>query len=103
MKGFYKNVDAILNVSTTEGAGLPVLEASAAGKLVFSTEVGHWNDRCIGVTLPMGKDELVKKAVIELVKYRDPLLYRNTCLEIQEHARSYDWAFVINDWIEAFS
>lgn len=103
MRGFYKNVDAILSVSTTEGAGLPVLEAGAAGKLVLSTEVGHWKERCLGVTLPMDEVNLIKKAVEELEKYGDPLLYRNTCLEIQEHARSYDWAFVINDWIEAFS
>lgn len=103
MRGFYKNIDAILSVSTTEGAGLPVLEAGAAGKLILSTEVGHWKDRCLGITLPMDKHSLVKEAVKELQKYRDPVLYKSTCLEIQEHARSYDWAFVINDWIEAFS
>jgi glycosyltransferase involved in cell wall biosynthesis len=101
MPGYYRQVDAVLITSTKEGAGLPALEAGAAGRLVLSTSVGHWDERCTGITLPMDDDALVKTALQQLNVYEDPALYRQKCMEIQEHARSYDWSNVIFKWIEA--
>jgi len=102
MKSFYSKVDMIINCSLHEGAGIPVLEASAAGKLVMSTEVGHWTEKCLGITLPMGDRELVEKALAEISIYEDPVIYKYKCLEIQEHAKSYDWANVIQPWVDIF-
>jgi hypothetical protein len=102
MKGFYNSVDAVLVTSTNEGAGLPALEAAAAGRLVLSTPVGHWAEKCAGITLPIEERELVDKAVEQLLIYEDPFLYRHKCMQIQEHARSYDWSTVIHSWVEIF-
>lgn len=103
MPGFYKNVDAVICSSTQEGAGLPVLEAGAAGKLVISTPVGHWDRRVApagGDTVPIPEEEFMEKTV-ELLNYykSNPDRYRERCREIQHHAQSYDWKHVIDKWI----
>lgn len=107
MPGFYKNVDAILVASTEEGAGLPVLEAGASGKLVISTPVGHWNNRVGeqgGHSVPIPENEFIEKTVELLSYYKaNPEQYRRRCLEIQHHAQSYDWKYVIDKWIEILS
>lgn len=104
MSGFYKNVDCIIMASTEEGAGLPVLEAGAAGKLVLGTPVGHWPVRIAGkggITLPLPEEEFLNKCVETLTYYKNnPLEYRNRCLQIQEHAKSYDWSNYIEAWLE---
>lgn len=102
MRSFYSKVDMVINCAMNEGAGLPVLEASAAGKLVMSTPVGHWEERCLGITLPFPDRDLVNKALEEIKIYEDPVLYKYKCLEIQEHAKSYDWSNVIQQWVEIF-
>lgn len=107
MPGFYKKVDAILAASTEEGAGLPVLEGGAAGKLVISTPVGHWNDRvgeAGGHTVPIPEEEFLEKSVELLSYYKaNPEKYRQRCLEIQNHAQSYDWKYVIDKWVSILS
>lgn len=107
MGGFYKNVDCIIMSSTEEGAGLPVLEAGAAGKLVLGTPVGHWNARVAdkgGITLPLLEVEFVEKCVEILNYYKNnPTEYKNRCLQIQEHAKSYDWSNYVDSWIELFT
>ena len=103
MPGFYKSVDAVLIASTEEGAGLPLLEAGAAGKLVISTPVGHWKRAGEqGADLvPIQEDEFIDKTVELLSYYKsNPEKYRQRCLEIQHHAQSYDWKYVIDKWIE---
>ena len=104
MSGFYKNVDCVIMSSTEEGAGLPVLEAGAAGKLVLGTPVGHWNDRIAdkgGITLPLPEEEFVNKCVEILNYYKNnPTEYVNRCLQIQEHAKSYDWSNYIDYWLK---
>ena len=103
MPGFYKSVDAVLIASTEEGAGLPLLEAGAAGKLVISTPVGHWKRAGEqGADLvPIQEDEFIEKTVELLSYYKsNPEKYRQRCLEIQHHAQSYDWKYVIDKWIE---
>lgn len=103
MPGFYKNVDVIISASTQEGAGLPVLEAGAAGKLVISTPVGHWNSRVAplgGDTVPIPEEEFMEKTLELLNFYKsNPDRYKERCREIQNHARSYDWKHVISGWI----
>jgi glycosyltransferase involved in cell wall biosynthesis len=103
MPGFYKSVDAVLIASTEEGAGLPLLEAGAAGKLVISTPVGHWKRAGEqGADLvPIQEDEFIEKTVELLSYYKsNPEKYRQRCLEIQHHAQSYDWKYVIDKWVE---
>jgi glycosyltransferase involved in cell wall biosynthesis len=107
MPGFYKRVDAILAASTEEGAGLPVMEGGAAGKLVISTPVGHWNQRigeAGGHAVPVSEEEFLEKSVELLCYYKDnPVKYRQRCLEIQDHAKSYDWKYVIDKWVNILS
>jgi glycosyltransferase involved in cell wall biosynthesis len=107
MPGFYKKVDAILVASTQEGAGLPVLEASAAGKLVISTPVGHWCERHAnsgGYIVPIDESGFLYRVNEILQFYRDrPVKYREKCWEIQQHAWQYDWDNFIDQWIALVS
>jgi glycosyltransferase involved in cell wall biosynthesis len=104
MPGFYKRVDAVIAASTEEGAGLPVMEGGAAGKLIISTPVGHWNTRITeagGHAVPTDDVGFVEKTT-ELLSYykNNPEKYRQRCLEIQHHAQSYDWKYVIDKWVD---
>ena len=103
MQGFYKSIDAVLVASTEEGAGLPALEASAAGKLVISTPVGLWltNSGNSGHTVPIEETAFMKETVDLLNFYKEhPDEYRKKCLDTQAHAQKYDWSNVINLWVE---
>jgi glycosyltransferase involved in cell wall biosynthesis len=103
MPGYYKTVDAVVIASTEEGAGLPALEAAAAGKLVISTPVGIWLAQAgdSGHTVPIEETAFVEATVGWLNHYRDnPVEYQIKCAETQQHARRYDWANVIHHWIE---
>jgi glycosyltransferase involved in cell wall biosynthesis len=106
MPAFYRDVDSVVIASTHEGAGLPALEAGAAGKLVISTPVGHWNTLVSpvgGIELPFPEHELAAKLDSVLDYYsHNPDRYRDRCSEIQEHARSYDWKYRLPDWIALF-
>jgi glycosyltransferase involved in cell wall biosynthesis len=107
MPGFYKNVDAIVAASTEEGAGLPVMEGGAAGKLIISTPVGHWDTKITeagGHAVPVGEREFLDKTVELLSYYKsNPDKYKARCLEIQNHAQSYDWRHVIEKWVSILS
>ena len=97
---------AVLIASTEEGAGLPLLEAGAAGKLVISTPVGHYSR--VGPKgadfVPIVEHEFIEKTVELLSYYKsNSEKYRQRCLEIQHHAQSYDWKYVIDNWIEILS
>lgn len=103
MPGFYQGVDAILVASTEEGAGLPALEASAAGKLVISTPVGLWLSKSNGTghTVPIDETLFVSETVKLINFYKDnPTAYQEKCLSTQEHAKNYDWSCVIESWAE---
>lgn len=107
MPGFYKNVDAIICASTEEGAGLPVLEGGAAGKLILSTNVGHWYSKVGnsgGILLPIDETFLIEEAVKILSYYKNnPEEYYKKCKDIQKHAENYDWKNVIKYWIDILS
>lgn len=102
MPGYYRTVDCVIVSSTEEGAGLPALEAAAAGRLVISTPVGIWLARAgdSGHTVPIEETEFVRQT-IELLNYykNSPDEYQIKCLETQQHARRFDWGNVIQHWI----
>ena len=104
MPGFYKSVDCIMASSLDEGAGLPILEGGAAGKLILSTPVGHWNEKvgnAGGIALPMDEEGYIRESVDVLSFYKKhPNLYYKKCLEIQQHAESYDWKYYLKDWLK---
>ena len=103
MPGYYKTVDCVIVSSTEEGAGLPALEAAAAGRLVISTPVGIWLARAgdSGHTVPIEESAFLKETVGLLNYYKNnPDEYQIKCLETQHHARRYDWTNVIHNWIE---
>jgi glycosyltransferase involved in cell wall biosynthesis len=103
MPGYYKSVDCVIVASTEEGAGLPALEAAAAGRLVISTPVGIWLARAgdSGHTVPIEETEFVQQTVALLNYYKNsPDHYQIKCLETQQHARRYDWTNVIHHWVE---
>lgn len=105
MAGYYPTVDALLVASTEEGAGLPALEASAAGRLVISTPVGLWKSLSgtSGHTVPIDADRYVEEVTALLEFYRDNAdAYRSKCQQTQTHAERYDWSQVIDSWRRAF-
>lgn len=104
MPGYYRSIDCLISPSTEEGAGLPVLEAGAAGKLVIGTPVGHWNERIKefgGIEAPIPENEFVEKTT-EILSYyiAHPKEYRDRCYQIREHAKTYDWSHVVNYWVD---
>jgi hypothetical protein len=102
MPGFYGSVDAVIIASTEEGAGLPAMEAGAAGRLVISTDVGHWAERIGGWgghVVSKHPEEFLSQTCSILQHYKaHPGEYHNKCLSIQQHAASYDWKHVIEIW-----
>jgi glycosyltransferase involved in cell wall biosynthesis len=104
MPGFYKKGDAIISASTEDGAGLPILEGGAAGKLIISTPVGHFREKvgaAGGEEVPIDEEGFIEKTVEILTYYRDnPVKYRERCLQIQQHAESYDWEHVVKQWVD---
>ncbi len=105
MPGFYASVDCIITASTEEGAGLPALEAGAAGRLVISTNVGHWPEKVGkkgGHEVPMDEAAFVAETTKLLQQYAaDPAAFAKKCRAIQRHAATYDWSYVVDAWAEA--
>jgi glycosyltransferase involved in cell wall biosynthesis len=102
MPGYNPTVDALIVASTEEGAGLPALEASAAGRLVISTPVGLWQTRrgTSGHTVPIDEKEFLEETVKLLEFYRaNPAAYQEKCSSTQQHAKNYDWSQVIGHWV----
>lgn len=107
MPGYYRSIDCLISPSTEEGAGLPVMEAGAAGRLVIGTPVGHWPQKVKGyggIEVPIPEREFVEKTCDVLNYYiTHPKEYRDRCYNIREHARTYDWANVIESWVDLLS
>jgi glycosyltransferase involved in cell wall biosynthesis len=107
MPGFYKSVDAVIMASTEEAAGMPMLEAAAAGRLCIGTPIGYFaeNGKKGGGFL-VDKDE--KKFLEETLDILTRMRYNNeeykkACLDIQDYAKeNYDWSKVIDQWIKLF-
>jgi glycosyltransferase involved in cell wall biosynthesis len=111
MPGYYNTVDAVAVSSIEESAGLPSMEAAAAGRLVMSTPVGYFEDygpKGGGVVLPLGhpNESEYCTALKESIEYysKDSVAYNKKCLEIQEFAReNYDWSRHIESWVNFLS
>lgn len=104
MGDFYGEVGAVLMTSLQEGAGLPPLEAAAAGRLVIGTPVGHFARLAyegLGILGPLGANDFRRFAVDTLKFYKEnPSAYREKCSTIQEAAKHRDWSAVIPDWYD---
>jgi len=104
MPGYYKTIDCLIMSSTEEAGGLPIMEASAAGRLVIGTPVGYFEHNSrngAGIEVPLDEYEFVRKVTEHILYYRDnPREYREKCNNIQQYAReNYDWSCVIDSWI----
>ena len=99
MPDFYRTVDAVLISSISEGAGLPVMEAAAAGRLVIGTPVGHFPLKAYqggGIIAPIEAEKFKEFAVATLRYYKEnPAAYVEKCRSIQEAARKFDWEYSI--------
>ena len=103
MAGFYPTVDALIVASSEEGAGLPALEASAAGRLVISTPVGLWKNGNNGHTVPIEEGRFLEETTVLLKHYKDNSgAYVDKCLSTLEYAKKYDWSQVVDKWAKAF-
>ena len=107
MPGYYKTVDALIMASIEEAAGMPMLEAAAAGRLCIGTPVGYFAEHGLrggGHLVGLDEENFVKETVdiLQHYKYNDDA-YKKKCLEIQEYAReNYDWSKVVDQWIKLF-
>ncbi len=104
MPAYYNSIDALAVSSIEESAGLPSMEAAAAGRLVLSTPVGYFEEngpRGGGILLPLEEEEYKKKLSEEIRYYTsDSEAYKKKCLEIQEFAKeNYDWSRHIENWV----
>lgn len=104
MPDFYRTVDAVLATSISEGAGLPVLEAAAAGRLVIGTPVGHFPLKAYqggGILAPIESEKFKAFTSATLRYYKEnPAAFVDKCRSIQEAARQFDWQYTIGEWIE---
>jgi hypothetical protein len=107
MPGYYDLVDSIMVTSTEEGAGLPSMEAAAAGRLVFSTPVGYFrynHHNGAGVALPVEKEDLINMASEYLTYYsNNDKEFNEKCTRMQDFAReNYHWTNVLDTWLSMF-
>lgn len=102
----YKTIDSLVVSSVQEGAGLPSMEAAAAGRLVISTGVGHFPRKALeggGILAPTDERKFVEFVSKTLRYYADnPEAYREKCYSIREAAKMWDWKYCIDDWLEFF-
>lgn len=110
MCDFYRQVDCVVMSSTEEGAGLPMMEAAAAGRLTLGTPVGYFEENTApghltGVRLPLPETAFVTACGDILNYYRDNAdRYQLKCAELQSYARDhYDWHNFIDSWAEFLS
>jgi len=108
MPAYYAKLDALAVSSIEESAGLPSMEAAAAGRLVLSTPVGYFEEhgpKGGGVVLPLPEEEYCKSLYENLAHfYNNPEEYKKKCIQIQDYAREhYDWSKHIEGWVNFLS
>lgn len=105
MSAYYGEVQAVLMPSLQEGAGLPVLEAAAAGRLVIGTPVGHFQRLAyegLGLLAPLDDSAFVDYCATALKFFKqNPSAFRDKTAQIRVAAQARDWRYVVGDW-EAF-
>lgn len=103
MPSYYATVDCVIQASTEEGAGLPMMEAAAAGKFVLGTPVGYFEENVTGggIQVPVAADDFVHQCKQWIVQARcSDHFYTMMCRQNQEYAREhYDWAKYLQDWV----
>jgi predicted O-methyltransferase YrrM len=104
MPEFYRSVDAVLTSSISESTQHPGIEAAAAGRLVIGTPVGHFPRKAYeggGILAPIEAGKFKAFTVETLRYYKDnPTAYRDKCHAIQEAAKTFDWKYTIDAWVE---
>lgn len=104
MNEFYRSVDAVIMSSVQEGAGLPVIEAAAAGRLVIGTGVGHFPRAAYlgcGLLAPLSPAPFVNFTTNALRFYADnPVEFSRKCRDIQAASQLFDWACFEQRWAE---
>jgi glycosyltransferase involved in cell wall biosynthesis len=105
MPAYYEKIDALVVSSTEESAGLPSMEAAAAGRLVLSTPVGYFEEhgpKGGGRMLPLEPNYFCEQLSNELAQYYyNPDQYVKACTDIQDYAReNYNWSNHIEKWVE---
>jgi hypothetical protein len=109
MPSFYEAVDCVMMSSTEEGAGLPMLEAAAAGRMCIGTPVGYFRENSIddrgGFSVGIDEEEYISGSVNLITRLKkDSNLFNKKCLNIQEFAReNYDWSRHIENWVNFLS
>ena len=106
MPAYYQGIDVLLCSSIQEGSGLSALEASASGKLVISTPVGHWPQcmqKNMGIQAPYVAEEYVE-FVSDKLKFlsSNPDSYKKLCWQAHQAAQQWDWSFQIPHWVKFF-
>ena len=108
MPAYYQTIDCIVQSSSEEAGGLPAMEGAAAGKLIIGTPVGYLEEngnKGAGIVVPIDEEQFVQQVKHNLIYFRDnPQAYIQQCQNIQQFAKeNYDWAVVIDNWIELFT
>lgn len=99
MAGYYPTIDAIVVPSSSETAGLPFMEAAAAGRLVVSTEVGYFDGEA-GILCRTDEAGFIEDARSALQACLEPKTYRENCKRAQQYARDhFDWKYSLDNWL----
>lgn len=109
MPSFYEAVDCVMMSSVEEGAGLPMLEAAAAGRMCIGTPVGYFRENSVGdrggFCVGIEEDKYVSESINIINNFKtDSETFNKKCLDIQEFAReNYDWSKHIASWVNFLS
>jgi hypothetical protein len=98
---FYHKVDCVAMASIEDSIGLPMLEASCAGRLPIGTPVGYHAEFKNGIVTPLEEHQYVKFVSETINYYRDnPISFTQKCKEVQEFAKeNFDWSHNIYTWV----
>jgi hypothetical protein len=104
MPDYYSKVDCVLVTSTNyEACGLPIMEASASGRLPITSSIGIVEDLpgSPALVVPSEREAFIEESVENMIDLgKNPDKFKKRCIECQEFAREhYDWSVVIEDWI----
>jgi len=104
MPHYYSKVDCVAVTSTNyEACGLPIMEASAAGRLPITSSIGIIEDLPGSPALVVSseREAFIEESIKNLIDLgQNPDKFKKKCIECQEFAREhYDWSAVIEDWI----
>jgi hypothetical protein len=101
---FYSTVDCVITSSLEETVGLPMLEASCAGRLVMTTNVGYSSAHKQAITLPFEEDKFIEKAVENINYYKNNIKeMQKRCNETQQYAmNNFCWSKNIESWLGLF-